>query len=84
MTKTNKKLTIIQTGSVTAQKKGMKETLIGLGLGKPHSKRELEDTPSVRGMITKVRHLVSIEGELPSNAPKHLVAEKSAKMKKGK
>jgi large subunit ribosomal protein L30 len=61
MTKTNKKLTVIQTGSVTAQKKGMKETLIGLGLGRPHSKRELEDTPAVRGMITKVRHLVRVE-----------------------
>ncbi len=25
--------------------------------------RELEDTPAVRGMINKVRHLVRIEGE---------------------
>jgi large subunit ribosomal protein L30 len=62
-TTAKKKITVVQTGSVTAQKKGMKETLIGLGLGKPRSKNELEDTPSVRGMITKVRHLVCVEGE---------------------
>lgn len=63
MTKTAKKITVVQHGSVTAQKKGMKETLIGLGLGKPHSRRELDDTPAVRGMITKVKHLVYVEGE---------------------
>ena len=79
MPKLNKKITVIQTGSVTAQKKGMKETLIGLGLGKPHSRRELEDTPAVRGMITKVRHLVTIVGEIPSNTPRHLLAEIKAK-----
>lgn len=58
-----KKLVVVQTGSVTAQKPGMIETLKGLGLGKPRSRRELEDTPAVRGMIRKVRHLVMIEGE---------------------
>ena len=82
MSATKKKITVIQTGSVTAQKKGMKETLIGLGLGKPHSKHELEDTPAVRGMIIKVRHLVRIEGEIPSNTPKHLLAEIKDKAKK--
>jgi large subunit ribosomal protein L30 len=70
MTKTNKKITVIQTGSVTAQKKGMKETLIGLGLGKPHRRSELVDTPAVRGMITKVRHLVCVEGEAASEMQK--------------
>lgn len=56
-------LTVIQTGSVTCVKPGMRETLAGLGLGKPRARRELEDTPSVRGMIRKVRHLVRVEGE---------------------
>jgi large subunit ribosomal protein L30 len=83
MATANKKITVIQTGSITAQKKGMKETLIGLGLGKPHSRRELEDTPAVRGMIIKVRHLVKVEGERSSNAPKHLLAEPKSKAKKG-
>lgn len=36
-------------------------TLIGLGLNKLHRTRELEDTPSVRGMIAKVQHLIRVE-----------------------
>ena len=36
-------------------------TLVGLGLRKLHQTRELEDTPSVRGMINKIKHLVRIE-----------------------
>jgi large subunit ribosomal protein L30 len=36
-------------------------TLIGLGLNKMHRTRELEDTPSVRGMIAKVKHLIRVE-----------------------
>ena len=39
------------------------QTLRGLGLGKPNAVRELEDTPAVRGMINKVRHIVRVEGE---------------------
>lgn len=58
-----KTLVVVQTGSVTNTKPGHKETLTGLGLGKPNARRELEDTPSVRGMIRKVRHLVRVEGE---------------------
>jgi len=38
-------------------------TLKGLGLGKMHRVRELEDTPSVRGMIHSIRHLVEIVQE---------------------
>ena len=36
-------------------------TLAGLGLKKLHQTRELEDTPAVRGMITKVAFLVRAE-----------------------
>ncbi|HUN49907.1 MAG TPA: 50S ribosomal protein L30 [Candidatus Sulfotelmatobacter sp.] len=36
-------------------------TLLGLGLKKMHRTRELEDTPAVRGMIHKVRHLVRVD-----------------------
>ena len=36
------------------------QTLRGLGLGKPNAVRELEDTPAVRGMITKVAYLVRV------------------------
>ncbi|MCH2250627.1 MAG: 50S ribosomal protein L30, partial [Cognatishimia sp.] len=35
-------------------------TLIGLGLNKMNKTRELEDTPSVRGMINKIPHMVKI------------------------
>ena len=38
-------------------------TLKGLGLNKRHRRRTLEDTPSVRGMINKVKHLVRIVEE---------------------
>jgi large subunit ribosomal protein L30 len=35
--------------------------LIGLGLRKIHSTSVVQDTPAVRGMITKVRHLIRVE-----------------------
>ena len=35
--------------------------LIGLGLNKMQRTRELEDTPSARGMIRKVAHLIKVE-----------------------
>ncbi len=58
-----KTLKIVQTGSQTAISPRMIATLKGLGLGKPRARRELQDTPAVRGMIWKVRHLVKVEGE---------------------
>lgn len=58
-----KSLIITQKGSGFGQKPGMRETLIGLGLGKRHGVSRLEDTPSVRGMIYKVRHLVEVMDE---------------------
>lgn len=54
---------ITQTGSPIGRPGDQRETLIGLGLNKMHRTRELEDTPSVRGMIDKVRHLLKVEGE---------------------
>ena len=41
-------------------KKSHRETLVGLGLRKLNSTRELEDTPSVRGMINKVSYMVQV------------------------
>ncbi len=57
------KIVVVMHGSKTGVKPGMCETLAGLGLRKPNDRRELEDTPSVRGMLRKVRHLVHVEGE---------------------
>ena len=41
--------------------KDQKATLVGLGFRRMNQTVELEDTPSVRGMVNQVRHLVSIE-----------------------
>ena len=51
-----------QVASGNGRKPGQQATLIGLGLNKVGKVRELEDTPSVRGMIRKVHHLVRVEG----------------------
>ena len=56
-----KTLRVTQVGSPIRRPKDQRATLIGLGLNKMHRKRELEDTPSVRGMIAKVAHLVKVE-----------------------
>ena len=53
-------VTITQTGSPIRRTKDQRATLIGLGLNKMHRTVELEDTPSVRGMINKVAHMVSV------------------------
>ena len=52
---------VAQTGSPIGRKADQRATLIGLGLNKIGRTRELEDTPSVRGMIDKVKHLVRID-----------------------
>ncbi len=56
-----KTVTVTQTASVLGRKPGQKGTLIGLGLNKIRRTRTLEDTPSVRGMINKVAHLIRVE-----------------------
>jgi len=59
----SEKATIIvtQIGSPIGRRADQRATLVGLGLNKLHRTRELEDTPSVRGMIYKVQHLVRVE-----------------------
>ncbi len=56
-----KTVRVRQIGSPIGRRSDQRETLIGLGLNKLHRVRELADTPSVRGMINKVRHLVRVE-----------------------
>jgi large subunit ribosomal protein L30 len=55
------KVKITQTGSPIGRPVDQRQTLMGLGLNKLHRTRELEDTPAVRGMINKVRHLIRVE-----------------------
>lgn len=58
-----KTLKVTQTGSPIRRQADQRATLVGLGLNKMHRTRELEDTPAVRGMISKVSHMVKVEGE---------------------
>lgn len=58
-----KTLKVRQTGSPIRRSEKQRQTLIGLGLNKVGRVRELEDTPSVRGMINKIAHMVEIVEE---------------------
>ncbi len=60
-TSSNKRLRVTQTGSPIGRQNVQRQTLVGLGLNKMNRTRELEDTPSVRGMINKITHLVRVE-----------------------
>ncbi len=55
-----KTIVVKQIGSPIRRPQDQRATLIGLGLNKMHKTRELEDTPSVRGMINKIPHMVEI------------------------
>jgi len=61
--KSGKTLIVQQIGSPLRREGRQRRTLIGLGLNKMNRRRTLEDTPSVRGMINKVLHLVRIVDE---------------------
>jgi large subunit ribosomal protein L30 len=63
MAKAAKTIKIEQTGSAIRRHASQRATLIGLNLNKIGRVSELEDTPSVRGMIAKVQHLVRVVGE---------------------
>ena len=57
----NTKLIVKQVKSAIGRQGIQRKTLIGLGLNKINKQRELDDTPSIRGMIEKVKHLVEIK-----------------------
>lgn len=57
----NKYLRVKQVRSRIGQTGRQRATLNGLGLTKMGRSRVLEDTPSIRGMITKVAHLLEVE-----------------------
>ena len=50
-----------QIKSPKGRKSNQRKTLIGLGLNKISRVREFEDTPSIRGMVKKVKHLLKVE-----------------------
>ncbi|MFM8501970.1 MAG: 50S ribosomal protein L30 [Fluviibacter sp.] len=57
----NKKLKVTLVKSIIGTKQDHRATVRGLGLRRLNSSAVLEDTPAVRGMITKVRYLVKSE-----------------------
>jgi large subunit ribosomal protein L30 len=57
----DKKLRVRQVKSAIGYDRRQRATLRGLGLRRLHHAVEVEDTPAVRGMITKVNHLVVVE-----------------------
>ena len=56
----NKKIKIKKTGSLIRQPENQIRIVKGLGLRKTNSVREIEDTPAIRGMLSKVAHLVKV------------------------
>jgi large subunit ribosomal protein L30 len=58
---TAKKTIVVQQYASAARRPAVQTaTLKGLGLNKIRRTRELEDTPSIRGMVHAVRHMVKI------------------------
>lgn len=53
------KITLVK--SMNGRPEKHRKVLRGMGLTKMHKTVELEDTPSIRGMVNKVTHLVKVE-----------------------
>lgn len=58
-----KTVTVEQIASPSRRPDIQRQILIGLGLNKLHRRKTLQDTPEVRGMINKIRHLVKVVDE---------------------
>ena len=55
------RVTITQIHSAAGRQAYQRATLIGLGLNKIRRTSTLQDSPEVRGMINKVKHLVKVD-----------------------
>ena len=55
------KLVITQKRSAIGRSKKQQDTIRALGIKRLNGEVAHEDTPQIRGMLTKVRHLVSVE-----------------------
>jgi large subunit ribosomal protein L30 len=56
-----KRIRITQIGSPIGRPDWAEATLKGLGLNKRHRSRVVADSPAVRGMIERVKHLLQVE-----------------------
>ena len=63
MAQPQKTIKVEQVASPSRRHHDQRETLVGLGLNKIGRTRDLPDTPSTRGMIRKLRHLVRVVGK---------------------
>jgi large subunit ribosomal protein L30 len=63
MSKSDKSITIQQTGSPIRRHHSQRETLIGLKLNRIGRTAQVPDTPATRGMIAKIQHLVRVVGK---------------------
>lgn len=61
MADSKRRIRVTQIGSPIGRRHDQQATLVGLGLNKLNRSRDLEDSPAVRGMIEKVKHLVRVE-----------------------
>ncbi len=61
MAEKKKTVTVTQIHSAAGRFASQRDTLIGLKLNKIRRTSTLEDTPAVRGMINKVKHLVQVD-----------------------
>lgn len=58
--KQSAKVTVRQTASPIRRRSDQRATLVGLGLNRIGRTAVLNDTPSIRGMIAKVAHMVEV------------------------
>jgi large subunit ribosomal protein L30 len=77
---TDKRLHVVQTRSVIGQADSMRVTIRGLGLSGPGTHVTVDNTPSFRGAIKKVMHLVTVEEVAAGAAP--AAAKAAAKTEK--
>lgn len=83
-------LKIKLTKSIAGSSADQRATITGLGLKKFGDERLLQDTPAIRGMVFKVRHLVSsevVEGEAPKRQrrkPRKIIRRDEARAKAAK
>lgn len=54
------KITVKQVKSIIGRPEYQRKIVLALGLGRIGKAKEMNDTPSVRGMVAKVSHLVEI------------------------
>lgn len=66
-----KRITIRLTAGLVGKMETQRKVVRALGLRRFNSTVEHVDSPTIRGMVNKVRHLVTVDGEAPIQQQKH-------------